>query len=68
MNIKKGIGRIFLAIGYLLFILLGLAIASNEGNYLITIIGGIVGFFVFKGLILGLQWIINGFKNDELNK
>lgn len=65
MNIKRGIGRIFLALCYLLSIAIGLCIAANEGNFFITLLGGVIGFFVFKGIIIGFQWIISGFKNKE---
>lgn len=63
MNIKEGIKRIFLAFGYLFFALIGWGIAENEGSFIITIIGIVLGFYTFKGLLIGINWIIAGFKN-----
>lgn len=62
MNIKEGIKRIFLAFGYLFFMFCGLMSASSEGNYIINLFGIVVGFYIFKGLLYSINWIIEGFK------
>lgn len=62
MNIKEGIKRIFLAFGYLFFMFCGWLSASGESNYIISLFGFIIGFYVFKGLLYSINWIIEGFK------
>jgi len=62
MNIKEGLKRISISIGYIIFALIGGGIASNEGNFLTTLLGYIIGFYAFKGLLLGINWIVEGFK------
>lgn len=66
MYFKEGLKRIFLAFGYLFFILLGL-IWGAESNFYASVIGGVVGFFIFKGIIYSINWIIEGFigKHEE---
>lgn len=63
INYKNGFTRIFLAIGYLLFILIGLLIGSNH-SFFAAIIGSTLGFFIFKYLLISIKWIIKGFKNE----
>lgn len=62
MNIKEGLKRIFLSFGYLFFMFCGFLSTTNEGNYIISLFGFVVGFYVFKGLLCGINWIIEGFK------
>lgn len=62
MNIKEGFKRIFLALGYALFSLLGFATTSIEDIYIIRVFGFILGFYAFKGLCYCIKWIIAGFK------
>lgn len=62
MNIKEGIKRIFLAMGYMFFALCGWLSAGNEGNYILSVFGIILGFYTFKGLLYGINWIVEGFK------
>ena len=63
LNLKNGFKRILLALGYLLFIFIGLIIGFSTSS-LAAIIGAIIGFFVFKYTLIGINWIIEGFKND----
>ena len=62
MNIKEGFKRIFIAIGYLFFSLVMGNIASSENNFIIAMFGYVIGFYMFKGLCYGINWIIAGFK------
>ena len=64
MDLKEGMKRIFLAIGYLIFILLGY-IATLEENIYTVIFGCAAGFFAFKGILFGINWIIAGFKENK---
>lgn len=61
IDYKKGFKRVLLALGYLLFILIGLA-AGLETSFFASIIGAFIGFFAFKYLIIGFKWVIDGFK------
>ena len=61
MNYKEGFKRIFIAFGYLFFTFCGWA-STNEEDYIIRVFGLIVGFYIFKGLLYGINWIKEGFK------
>ena len=63
VNYKNGFKRIALAMGYLMFILIGMVIGGDT-SFFAGVIGAIVGFFTFKYSIIGTKWIIDGFKND----
>lgn len=63
INYKKGFTRIGLALGYIIFSLIGLIIGSGS-SFIMGVIGAILGFFLFKGMLIGINWIIKGFKND----
>lgn len=62
MNIKEGIKRIFLAIGYIFFALCGLITTNGQDDYIISVFGVVLGFYTFKGLLFGISWVLEGFK------
>ena len=61
-NISEGFNRLSIVLGVIFSITGGLFTwAASEGNFFYTIIFAIVGYWIGRGLIILINWIIKGF-------
>ena len=61
-NISEGFNRVSIALGFIAAIIFGLfSWVVNEGNIFYTIIFAVVGYWLGRGLVILINWIVNGF-------
>ena len=61
-NITEGFNRISIVLGVLFAIIGGLlTCVGSNGNIFYTIIFVVVGYWLGRGIIIIINWIINGF-------
>jgi hypothetical protein len=61
-NITEGFNRISIVLGVLFAIIGGLLTwGGSNGNIFYTIIFVVVGYWLGRGIIIIINWIINGF-------
>jgi len=61
-NISEGFNRVSIVLGFTAAIIFGLfSWVVNEGNIFYTIIFAVVGYWLGRGLVILINWIVNGF-------
>ena len=61
-NISEGFNRVSIVLGFIAAIILGLlSWVVSEGNIFYSIIFAVVGYWLGRGLVILINWIVNGF-------